>query len=46
MAVGDKTLNSPSSLHITTADRFWELKMLTFRSSYIFHLRIKISFGF
>ena len=53
MAVGDKTLNRaqlqcsssrPSSSYTTTADRFWEMKMLTFRSSSrILLLPIKIS---
>ena len=55
MALGDKTLNRaqlkcsssrPGSSYTTTADRFWELKMFTFRSSCILHLNFSRFFYF
>ena len=53
MAVGDKapkqlkcSSSRPSSSGKTTLHRFCELKMLTFRSSYMLHFPIEISFGF
>ena len=46
MAVGNKTLNRAQLVFQFTSKFVRELKILTFRFSYILPLLIKISFGF